>query len=83
VAEALACGTPVVTGDVGDRAAALGGGQAGLLVRPGDAAALAEGLLTVLRDPAMRARLASTARAMSTDFRWGRLGAQFSSVYAI
>ena len=51
VLESMACGVPVVTGDVGDRRELLGEGPAGLLVRPGDAAALAEGIRALLGDP--------------------------------
>jgi glycosyltransferase involved in cell wall biosynthesis len=61
VAEALARGLPVVssaTGAIGD----LVGEDAGLLVPPGDPAALAKALSTVIDDPAQRARLAHGAR---------------------
>jgi glycosyltransferase involved in cell wall biosynthesis len=61
VAEALARGLPVVstaTGAIAD----LVGSDAGLLVPPGDAAALASALSAVVTDPALRARLAAGAR---------------------
>ena len=61
VAEALARGLPVVssaTGAIGD----LVGADAGLLVPPGDSAALAKALSTVIDDPAQRTRLADGAR---------------------
>jgi glycosyltransferase involved in cell wall biosynthesis len=61
VAEALARGLPVVstaTGAIAD----LVGTEAGLLVPPGDAAALAAALREVVTDPALRARLAEGAR---------------------
>lgn len=61
VAEALARGLPVVsttTGAIPD----LVGAEAGLLVRPGDADALADALSAVLEDDHLRERLAAGAR---------------------
>jgi glycosyltransferase involved in cell wall biosynthesis len=54
--EAMFTGCPIVASDVGQVAAALGRGDAGVLVPPGDAAALAAALDDLLSDPA-RARL--------------------------
>jgi glycosyltransferase involved in cell wall biosynthesis len=61
VAEALARGVPVVstaTGAIAD----LVGDDAGLLVPPGDAAALTRALSSVVTDAALRERLAGGAR---------------------
>ena len=61
VAEALARGLPVVssaTGAIGD----MVGSEAGVLVPPGDAVALARALEGVIADPVQRARLAEGAR---------------------
>jgi glycosyltransferase involved in cell wall biosynthesis len=69
--ESLAQGTPVLTGAVGDRREMLDGG--GLLAQPGDPQALAEAILSVLSDPALRARLGRAARAQAELFRWERL----------
>lgn len=82
VVESLATGTPVVTGDVGDRRIMLNNGQAGVLVSPGDAQALADGLLAVLRDPDERARMAQAALAHSSQWHWDRLAHDFVQVYA-
>lgn len=49
IVESMAAGVPVVTGDVGDRREVLG--HTGHIVAPGDASALAKGLLDVLREP--------------------------------
>jgi glycosyltransferase involved in cell wall biosynthesis len=53
VVESMAVGTPVVTGDLGDRREMLAGGRAGMLVRPGDPADLARGLLEILGSPGL------------------------------
>ncbi len=59
-AEALACGTPVVTSGVGSTAEVLGPG--GILVPPRDPSALAEAISSLLRDPAKRKRMGSEGR---------------------
>jgi phosphatidylinositol alpha-mannosyltransferase len=86
VLESLACGVPVVTGAVGDRPAMLAAdapsGPAGLLVAPGSAPALAEGLLDLLTDSAARQRLASAAPTAVERYRWDRLAGHFAGVYA-
>jgi glycosyltransferase involved in cell wall biosynthesis len=62
--EALACGTPVVATDVGGVANALAGGEAGILVPPGDAQALADAVETLVDDEATRARLVERGREL-------------------
>ncbi len=61
VAEALARGLPVVSTPTG-AIAALVGEHAGVLVPPGDDAALEAALRRVIGDPALRARLSEGAR---------------------
>ena len=61
VAEALARGLPVV-GTTTGAIAGLVGGDAGLVVAPGDVAALSGALSRVLGDPRVYARLAAGAR---------------------
>jgi glycosyltransferase involved in cell wall biosynthesis len=61
VAEALARGIPVIGTDTG-AIPDLVGSDAGLLVPPGDEAALASALQSVLDDPSLRARLQDGAR---------------------
>ena len=70
--ESMAQGIPVLTGDVGDRRETLAG-IAGQIVIPGDAAALADGIVALLGDQALRARLAAGAQQRAEDFRWERL----------
>ena len=65
VMEAMAAGRPVVATDVGGTAELLRG--RGVLVPPGDPMALADGLHTLLSDPAEAARLAGAARAWSRE----------------
>ena len=81
VVEALACGVPVVTGAVGDRAAVLAGKDVGRLVTPGSATALAEGLLAVLAEGGDAAQRAERARQASVPYRWDHLVQEFEQVY--
>lgn len=81
IMESLVMGVPPVTGDVGDRRAILEDGQVGVLVRPGDSQALADGLLAVLEDPELRERLARSARAHCERWYWDRLVHDFVQVY--
>lgn len=62
IADARARGIPVLGADAGGIPDALAGGG-GLLVRPGDPAALAAALETWLSDPSLRARLRREALA--------------------
>jgi glycosyltransferase involved in cell wall biosynthesis len=80
IVESLASGVPVVTGDVGDRAEMLAP-DAGVLVRPGDPSALAEGIAALLADDALRARLADRARDRAEVYRWDRLVDRWAAVY--
>lgn len=61
--EAFAFGRPVVATDVGGTAEALEDGVAGYLVPAEDAATLADRVLRLVQDPALRARFGAAARA--------------------
>ena len=62
VQEALACGVPVVASDVGDVRLLLSDGACGVVIPPGDVAALADGLVRVLREGDLATRLAAAGR---------------------
>jgi glycosyltransferase involved in cell wall biosynthesis len=79
--ESNACGVPVVTGDVGDRRELLEKGQAGLLVTPGDAKALAQGIVSLLSDREKRTRMGRRARQHAQRYRWEKLGQDLLRFY--
>jgi glycosyltransferase involved in cell wall biosynthesis len=81
VFESMALGVPVITGDVGDRAALLDDGRAGVLVAPGDAAALAEALAWLLADEPRRRSLAEACRAHVRRYAWEELAARWEAIY--
>jgi glycosyltransferase involved in cell wall biosynthesis len=79
--EAMACGTPVVaTASPGTRAI-VESGRNGLLVEAHDARAVADGLLDVLGDQALRDRLRAGARARALEFAVGTVTAAYDRVF--
>jgi glycosyltransferase involved in cell wall biosynthesis len=83
IVESLAMGIPVVTGDVGDRAAMLDKGRAGILVKPGSADALADGIVYAINNQAQYESMAKQAREVSEPYRWEHLAQEFIKVYTI
>lgn len=63
VLEAMAAGLPVVATNVGGVPEAVVDGVTGILVPPGDSRLLAEGILRLIRDPQMAARMGMAGRA--------------------
>lgn len=81
VVESLAVGTPVVTGDVGDRREILASGG-GLLVPPGSATALAQSIVRALQDE-IRSRLSAEAMEVRDRYYWDVLVHKFATVYQV
>lgn len=65
VLEQMMAGLAVVATDVGDTAQAVRHEQTGLIVPVGDERALADAMLRVVGDPALRARLGRAARSLA------------------
>ncbi len=61
ILEAMGSGLPIVATDVGGVREALGSGEAGMLVAPGDPAALTAAIRRLAADPKLRGALASRA----------------------
>jgi glycosyltransferase involved in cell wall biosynthesis len=78
--EAMAAGVAVVASDSGSLPEVLG--DAGMLVPPGDVAALAEALSELRDDPALRSALASAGRERAAWFSWAAIAGRQKAMYA-
>jgi glycosyltransferase involved in cell wall biosynthesis len=82
LAEALYLGTPVVASRVGGIPEIVEDGTSGVLVPPGDAAALADALGGLLADPARRSWMAGAGRQRVLDrFGFPEMVRAYESVY--
>jgi glycosyltransferase involved in cell wall biosynthesis len=77
--EAMACGTPVLASRSSSLPEVVGDG--GLLVDPADVDAIVEGMAHLLRDPALRADLRTSALAQASRFTWQRTAEETLAVY--
>lgn len=78
-AEALACGVPVVASNSSSLPEVVG--DAGLLVDPRDAAALAGKIASILNDPGREAELRARAPLQAGRFRWDRAAREMEEVF--
>ena len=82
VLEAMFAGCPIVASDVGEVATALDHGRAGVLVEPGNPAALAEAIDALLNDPKRATNLGTRAafRAVA-DYDVSRMVRRYATAY--
>jgi glycosyltransferase involved in cell wall biosynthesis len=82
VLEAMASGTPVIASAIGGLPEVVRDGETGLLVPPGDVAALHGCLTRVLGDRDLRSRLGANAREAVLDrFTWPRVAERCLAAY--
>jgi phosphatidylinositol alpha-mannosyltransferase len=79
--EALAAGAPIVASDLDAFKRVLEDGEAAVLVRRGDAPALARALCELLADPARRAELSARGAAAAAGYDWEVLARRILTVY--
>lgn len=79
VADALACGTPVVAAATSSLPEA--GGDVALYFEPRDANELTERLRQALDDPAVRHKARTAGPAHAARFSWARSGAELAAIY--
>jgi glycosyltransferase involved in cell wall biosynthesis len=79
--ESWACGVPLVTVDVGDRREVLGDPPAGVIVQPGEPAAMANAIWDILDRPELAEILAQRGLDRVKEFTWDRLAKKMELVY--
>lgn len=77
--EAMACGTPVITGNTSSLPEVVG--DAGVTVDPRDTAALSEAILALLGDDERRRALSHAGIARAAQFSWDRTARETVEVY--
>src|SRR5262249_35282584 len=81
ILEAFACGLPVVTTSSGGIPCIVRHNENGLLVEPGNHEQLAQGILSVLRDPELAGRLIEGGLIDSRQFTWEAARPHWLAVY--
>jgi glycosyltransferase involved in cell wall biosynthesis len=81
ILESMAAGVPVVATRVGGIPELLEDGVEGLLVEPGDPAALAAAITRISTDEALRVRLGAAARERARSFSWDACTEQHVRLY--
>ena len=81
IVEAMKCGLPVVTTDAGGIALMVKPEETGLVAPVGDARALAEQVLRLLREPEFAARIARQAHEHLAAYRWSAVREKWLEAY--
>jgi glycogen(starch) synthase len=81
VLEALQAGLPVIASRTGGIPGVVRDGENGLLVPPGDAAALAAAIDRFLCEPGLASRLAAGAKSSRSGYRWEDVAERYLEVY--
>jgi glycosyltransferase involved in cell wall biosynthesis len=81
VLEALASGVPVVSTDVGGVPFIVRDGETALLVRPGDATAMAAAIARLAAEPELRRRLIANGLRTASALTWDRVRGQWFDTY--
>ena len=81
VLEALACGVPVISTDVGGVPFVVQHQKTALLVPSGDVTTMAEAINTLKADSALRNRLIGNGLAEIDQYTWQRVGQQWLELY--
>jgi phosphatidyl-myo-inositol alpha-mannosyltransferase len=79
--EAMAAGKPLVTTNIAGYDEVVTQGSQGLLVPPRDPDALASALISLLRDPELRAALGSEGKRSAEQYAWPRVAERVLEYY--
>jgi len=78
--EALACGVPVIAEHIGG-IPEYATGDSAILTAPGDAAALADAVRQLARNPGLRQSMGASARRRAEELAWPKVAARTLAVY--
>jgi glycosyltransferase involved in cell wall biosynthesis len=81
VLEALSCGVPVISTDVGGVPYMVRHEHTALLVPPGDAQQMADAIKRLFADPALRKKLSSAGLAEVRQYAWPEVRSQWLDLY--
>jgi glycosyltransferase involved in cell wall biosynthesis len=80
--ESMACGTPVIASDLPGVRTVVTHGSDGLLVRPGDSAALGQAIEQIVQDEPKRQAMGRAGLAkVAKRYNWEQIGAQLEQIY--
>lgn len=79
--EAMAAGKPIVASDIDGYRGVLDDGEEGILVPPEDERRLADALIRLLKDPALRGRMGRQGQAKAKDYSWQKVAQQVLDYY--
>lgn len=79
--EGMAAARPILAYDIEGVRELVSPGQQGVVVAPGDAAALSRALATLRADPALRGRMGQAARRQTEAFGWEAISARVLTFY--
>jgi len=79
--EAMACGTPVVASQVGGLAFLVQDGVTGFTVPVDEPQALAERLITLIKDADLRQRMGAQAAAFAQEYSWSKIATRIVKLY--
>jgi glycosyltransferase involved in cell wall biosynthesis len=80
IIEAMACGVPIVSENVGGIPEYVTGG-AGLLSPQGNAADLVEAIMRLARSPSLQMEMAAAARRRALELDWAKIATQMEDIY--
>ena len=81
IIEAMACGKPVITSNIGGPAEIVEDGKTGFLVPPTDPYAIAEKVLLLLEDFAQMKQMGETARRSAEKYSWEKVAELYHKLY--
>ena len=83
IMEAFACGLPVVTTKVGGIHFMVKEGETGIMVKPNDHEGLAEGVITLLRNPMLAKLFSANGRKVAEEYSWEKVKKVLLSMYEL